>query len=683
MIMKRYFKSLFFFLLFVACLTSLAYGVNTLTRRLIGMEDLNLAVGGTGAAETFNYTTQDGLTLTLTKPDATHLNLRSSTYPGSVESFIVSLNNFTGALINGAYSQALKLKEIINKGPEVDARAYGTAGQAAIIAALADIGSKQKTLVLYPGLLDTTTAWSITADQAIPANVALKISHGAILSIATTKTLTINGGLEAGLYQIFSCSGTGKVTFGYDAAKEVYPEWWYSGSGDFSPAIQAAIDSGTGGVTVSVPTCICQTQINVDWNYTRLIGRGKGLTTVYFQPSGTATLFYLRNATASKSLMHITMRDMQLTANNTQTKTYINAIDVQNSEFSNLIIYDVGSTGSIGLQINGRDETSLSRISITAKQPIVVGANPNNPAAGYEAMDAWRWTNIQTMCDSPTGTNVLFQDGDYTIANLQVDGLNMNLGQYGIYWKQTGASYISQQNCFKNVRYEQTQSASGSYGIYVKHNQGQYNLTIQNVQIDAHTGLYLRNVVDAVLINYAYAPGSASPGNAYDFDTTCRAITAVNSTLSSAGTLSLGGMRKSFATEVSYGDTIPHRCFEQFVSSTDTGYQSILFNGVRRWSWHGTLGAGASISLPIIAATAGEGSIRVAAYVAGDTNEFLDCFITQGAIPVRLSNSTTNTADSDQAGKICLISGAAMSLKNNRAYTATITLVADWNDSGD
>ena len=146
-----------------------------------------------------------------------------------------------------------KVKEMISKGPEVDARAYGTAGsQAAIIAALADIGSKQKILVLYPSLADTSTTWSLTADQIIPANVTLKVSRGAILSVATTKTLTINGSVVAGDYQIFSCAGTGKVRFGTSGTypwsleiSEARAAWWgvVSTAANNATALNAAIDA--------------------------------------------------------------------------------------------------------------------------------------------------------------------------------------------------------------------------------------------------------------------------------------------------------------------------------------------------------------------------------------------------------------------------------------------------------
>jgi hypothetical protein len=63
----------------------------------------------------------------------------------------------------------------------------------------------------------------------------------------TPTTLTINGGLEAGLVQIFSCTGTGKVFLGPGAVKEVYPQWWGAtgnGVADDTLACQAALTTG-------------------------------------------------------------------------------------------------------------------------------------------------------------------------------------------------------------------------------------------------------------------------------------------------------------------------------------------------------------------------------------------------------------------------------------------------------
>ena len=80
---------------------------------------------------------------------------------------------------------------------------YGTTLQAAVAA----IGSSQVILRAPAG------NHNFAADFSIPANITLKPERGALLIVADGKTLTLNGGVEAGLYQIFSCTGSGKVVF--------------------------------------------------------------------------------------------------------------------------------------------------------------------------------------------------------------------------------------------------------------------------------------------------------------------------------------------------------------------------------------------------------------------------------------------------------------------------------------
>jgi len=66
----------------------------------------------------------------------------------------------------------------------------------------------------------------VAGSIATPTTLTLKFGPAGFLSIATGKTVTINGNIDAGLTKIFSCAGTGKVVFGAGAVKEVYPEWW-------------------------------------------------------------------------------------------------------------------------------------------------------------------------------------------------------------------------------------------------------------------------------------------------------------------------------------------------------------------------------------------------------------------------------------------------------------------------
>jgi hypothetical protein len=99
---------------------------------------------------------------------------------------------------------------------------YGNTIQAVLTA----IGDSQACLRVPAG------TYAISSNFTVPVNVTLKVERGAILNIADSITLTINGGLNCGLYQIVSCSGTGKVVYG-TGVQEVFPEW-YGAKGDNS-----------------------------------------------------------------------------------------------------------------------------------------------------------------------------------------------------------------------------------------------------------------------------------------------------------------------------------------------------------------------------------------------------------------------------------------------------------------
>lgn len=112
--------------------------------------------------------------------------------------------------------------------------------------ALTILGSSTPAILNLPA-----GTYSITNNLTIPANISLRPVRGAIISVAAGKTLTINGHLEAGPYQVFSASGPliGSIIFGPGAVHEVYPEWWGTntspGDTDMTAAIQSACDAAS------------------------------------------------------------------------------------------------------------------------------------------------------------------------------------------------------------------------------------------------------------------------------------------------------------------------------------------------------------------------------------------------------------------------------------------------------
>lgn len=89
---------------------------------------------------------------------------------------------------------------------------YGnTYDDAAIRASIEAIDGDNATLLVKNG------TWNINADLEIPPNINFRMEIGSVLNIASGIILTINGRLEAGIFQIFS--GDGTVSLGAGSVK--------------------------------------------------------------------------------------------------------------------------------------------------------------------------------------------------------------------------------------------------------------------------------------------------------------------------------------------------------------------------------------------------------------------------------------------------------------------------------
>jgi hypothetical protein len=126
------------------------------------------------------------------------------------------------------------IDSLIIYNPDYNEADQGITGGGETVKAYVDtIGTNSGTIIFRHNSGLATTTYTFSTDETIPSNIRVVIEKGAVLSIATSKTLTINGPFSAGLYQVFS--GDGTVSWGGGNVKEVYPEWW-GAVGDFVPA---------------------------------------------------------------------------------------------------------------------------------------------------------------------------------------------------------------------------------------------------------------------------------------------------------------------------------------------------------------------------------------------------------------------------------------------------------------
>jgi hypothetical protein len=191
--------------------------------------------------------------------------------------------------------------------------------------AVSEIGAASKCLLI-------NKAVTMSAHLSVPANIQLWVTREGRITVNNC-TLTINGSLEAGLYQIFACTGTGKVLFSQGSTPHVCPEWWYSGSGSWHTALNAAYKAfdGTknlapgGAVTwgyVSIRLSQMYTVTNSPWTMDdlrtgQIIGVGRSISGIYQSGTGNAINMDMGVGSLDASWPHLTLGHFSVWGNAT------------------------------------------------------------------------------------------------------------------------------------------------------------------------------------------------------------------------------------------------------------------------------------------------------------------------------------------------------------------------------
>jgi len=174
--------------------------------------------------------------------------------------------------------------------------------------AVATIGGNYKTIII-------TENQSVVSDLIIPSNIIMKFTKNSILSVDYEKTLTINGYVDAGYYQIFDTSGN--IDLSNSKNSEINPIWFGAKSdstqgGVTQRAFQSSVNSlGSSGKLLKIPEGIylidetpfsyqgINLQYNTNWE-------GEGDKTILSFPGATVAVgsgndyrsnYDLRNAT--------------------------------------------------------------------------------------------------------------------------------------------------------------------------------------------------------------------------------------------------------------------------------------------------------------------------------------------------------------------------------------------------
>jgi hypothetical protein len=391
-------------------------------------------------------------------------------------------------------------------------------------------------VIIAPG------TYTVSADMEIPDYVSLYVPKGVTITIATGKTLTISGQMTAGLYSIFNCVGTGTVTFG-DSIEEVYPEWWYTGTGSWHTAINTAAASILSGVVkLSKDTYSTDDMILINTDRIILRGSGRYATQINFVPTDHDVSAIRFKKTAAETIVQCGIEDLQIySTDETYRKIALELVDISEFSYRDVAIngssyFTDSSYSCVGILIKGRDTSSFINPHVAADIPIQVSENPNH---AYLDFDVMNFHNLYTIA---TSTNPNFKlDTGVNLWNISFTGSNVFcLGGYGFYWSDT----TSTMDCFsllvQNLRWEQSTNANG-YFFYISRNTGceLRNVTLMNCYCGSgnnHKGFYFRSVGNLNLINCAFHGTS----DALNIDDTVYPVTLDNFYYEPGSTISTG-----------------------------------------------------------------------------------------------------------------------------------------------
>jgi uncharacterized protein (TIGR03437 family) len=288
---------------------------------------------------------------------------------------------------------------------------------------------------------------------------------------------------------------------------------------DDTVAIQATIDGvgAYGAVYFPRGTYRVTAGLRVTKDRVALRGAGKYASQLQFQPSqDNLTLLTFSNGSAE--LWQNELSDLGIKSEgNTRPKTAIKVVDADGIYIHNIVIYPFASAAhnAVGIQLQGRETGTLSKIDSWADLPLWIDKNPNY--AGLD-LDHYHFADLYLLANN-TQPVIKVTDG-VRLTNVTFDGFQAWVnGSNGLYWNDTTSTGVSYNLSFKNVRWEQ---GSSGWMFYLNHHLGIQNLTLSTLtaNVSAGTnGFYLRHVNGVSFDNVAYqgptgtALDAASPTN--------------------------------------------------------------------------------------------------------------------------------------------------------------------------
>lgn len=452
-------------------------------------------------------------------------------------------------------------------------------------------------------------------------------------------------------------------------------------STDDAVAFQAAVDSGGSGtsVTLSIPvsTCVLSTTVLVRFDRVRIQGAGPHISQIRFAPSANnLPAFYF--ADSSGEQFQGALMGVGFTSNDTtNTKIAVRMGDVGQILIQDVSIGPIGFwTGgnSIGLQIRGREEGTVTRVNIAADRPVVVEKNSNSGLGVTIDIDHWHFSDLNLIANGNPNFEVL--TGVF-ITNLTLDGYQaFNRGTHGFYYNDTTGLFTGLVANLQNIRWEQGTSSTG-YAVYFHVNSNFHNLNINSCQTGiGNRGFLVFGVTHLTIMNSAYNATGAEALNIAGNDQ----VLLQNNFWQTGSTFTTTGMTRVLGYGLLASQPAPGLAVEYWVSSSNPqgiAAAQVTFNGVQHFSTTNTVAAAGVQQFTAITTTTARGHISVVFSGAGGDG---GCTVALTPNGTYTEGATSNCSAGNVGSKFCVLftGPAVINVVNNLANTVTYTITADW-----
>ena len=340
--------------------------------------------------------------------------------------------------------------------------------------AITAIGASNKTLLI-------TESETCDANFTVPTNITVKFERSGKWTINNGITVTFNGQIDAGLWQIFEYVGTG-ILAGTPIIKEVYPQKWATGDGTVenpwtNDCIQKAYDFVPAGGTIFLRAGYYQLagQLTVSKKVNII---GEEIDKTFIMTANTNGIYLDVDSSYS------TLKDFTVDGNAQTDGTgscivvkYANSLLLENIKVKNAGYYGMSLIGSYNTYKN-----------IYAVDNYRHGIHPGGSAANSNSYNTYK--DIYCWDNGSSGFNDSGGDTSSTLNNIYDNLRCWDNGSHGI------SLYALKDGSLINSWV----SNNGGRGLDLKY---LYNFTIENCSINssAELGIWLRDSDNVNLSN--------------------------------------------------------------------------------------------------------------------------------------------------------------------------------------